>query len=337
MPHARAAKLLKLKEASESTNLLLQTSSSSAGTEWNESMDWNAPNLFYQTEFLADNTASDLPWHTIEAAITDLLGCGNGAWPSIIGPAADPPSSVFQQPTGIGFCGLQHWYSEGSQECSSEAPMATTRPQFSESSDCSFGTISTSKGSQTTDQICGVLLNWSETSRRPSSSIKIDELSLQKISKDQEFDPTEDLQEPLSPSSAGRSQKVSNADDDVKKRRKIAHSKIEKHYRSRIKDGMAELRHCVPLTAEGISSSASHRARKRPLLQSPTQNHSSGKVATLSDAVQYVKALTDQNEALQGKLDVLHRCNNTLQKIALSNAETKDPGTKSPVDDIDAE
>jgi len=53
----------------------------------------------------------------------------------------------------------------------------------------------------------------------------------------------------------------------------------------------------------------------------------SGKVATLSDAVQYVKSLELENEGLHGRLDVMQRRNNTLQKIALSRADTNAPAT----------
>jgi Helix-loop-helix DNA-binding domain len=78
---------------------------------------------------------------------------------------------------------------------------------------------------------------------------------------------------------------------DANKKRKIAHSLFEKNYRSRIKDGMAELRHCVPSIRKGNSSLESNTTETQVHADKAKQNHSFGKVATRSDAVQYMKSL----------------------------------------------
>jgi hypothetical protein len=132
------------------------------------------------------------------------------------------------------------------------------------------------------------------------------------------MDLTEELDEAPTLGSEVESEQVSNAKLDASKKRKFAHSVIEKKYRSRIMDGMAELRHCVPSAARARSSFDSKRPKGQKVADDATSNHSSGKVATLSDAVQYVRALELQNETLHGQLDVIQRRNHTLQKIALS-------------------
>ena len=128
----------------------------------------------------------------------------------------------------------------------------------------------------------------------------------------------EELYDTLTLGTEVESERVSNAKLDASKKRKKAHSVIEKHYRSKIKDAMAELRHCVPSTARVRSSCDSKRPKSRQAAAKATSNHSSRKVATLSDAVEYVKALEILNEALNGRLDIMQRRNHILQKIALS-------------------
>lgn len=113
----------------------------------------------------------------------------------------------------------------------------------------------------------------------------------------------------------------STTEVDTKKRCKIAHSVVERNYRSRISDGMAELRHCVPRRPHDGSCAASTYPEGPLAAESITENHASGKVGILSNAVQYVKTLKVQNEALHKELDILRLRENTLQMIALSKVD----------------
>jgi hypothetical protein len=147
------------------------------------------------------------------------------------------------------------------------------------------------------------------------------------------IDLIEELEEPPTPSSAKEYEQISNVKVDANKRRKIAHSVVEKKYRFRIKEGMAELRQCVPSTLKHSSSADSGLVEGQPLTENLSQNSPSGKVAILSDAVHYMKALTHRNEALHAQLGVMQQRNNTLQKIALSKVDTNAPTTKAGIDE----
>ena len=135
------------------------------------------------------------------------------------------------------------------------------------------------------------------------------------------MDLTEELDDAPTLGSEVESERVSNAKLADSKKRKIPHSVVEKKYRSRITDGMAELRHCIPSAARVRSSCGLKRPKGQQAADTATSNHSSEKVATLTDAVQYVRALELQKRALHGQLDVMQRRNHTLQKIALSKYE----------------
>lgn len=132
------------------------------------------------------------------------------------------------------------------------------------------------------------------------------------------IDLTEELDEALTLGLETESKQADTTKLDTGKKRKTAHCVVEKNYRSRIMDGMDALRHCVPSAARARSSIKSKLSKGQQVADVTMLKNSSGKVAILSDAVQYVRALELQNEALMGQLDVLQRRNHTLQKIALS-------------------
>jgi hypothetical protein len=121
---------------------------------------------------------------------------------------------------------------------------------------------------------------------------------------------------------------------EVNKKRKIAHSVIEKNYRSRINTGLAELRRCVPSMLKSDSSRDLHRMDGLQDAEVAMQGHSSGKVEILSDAVQHVKSLELQNKALCGKLDVLQRRHDLLQKIALSKTGLETTTTDAVIQEL---
>lgn len=126
------------------------------------------------------------------------------------------------------------------------------------------------------------------------------------------------------PSSAEENARINTVKLDANKKRKIAHSVIEKNYHSRIVDGMAELRHCVPSTIRDRSPQDDGQSA----VEDAAPNHSSGKVAVLADAVQDVKAPSSQNEALHGQLKVMRRRNTALQHIALSKVDIPQMGPR---------
>ena len=329
MPHTRAAKPEALKEASEFQDLL-QTHDSSTDSGWNENSDWKLPHLSYQQDCSEDFSAPDLSWYTSEWVATDQPQFAADAWLSTTDAVGYLPANSCGHTLRTDFCGLQHWYSRASQDFSSESFTGTTLAVLSDSICSPYDSTSISDGSQLADQTCGTQSLSPKTSFRPASLS--DGMLLREKSDYQTIDLTEELEEPPSPSSAKEYEQISNAKVDANKRRKIAHSVVEKNYRSRIKEGMAELRHCVPSTLKHSSSADSGLVEGQPLTENATQNYPSGKVAILSDAVHYVRALTHRNEALHAQLGVMQRRNNTLQKIALSKVDTNAPPTKAAID-----
>lgn len=324
MPHTRAARLKALKEASDLRDIV-QVHDSSTNPGWSDYLDWDLPGLSYQPDALAwfpsdgTTTTDQSPFFT--GASSQSNNAANGVLESSYGPSRNTE-----------FCGLQPWYSTAIRDVASVSPAATTRPQLSTSAPTSYDSPSLEDGSQKADQTYGGQ-PWSpKDNRRPS--VRGDGMYPHRSSEPQAVDRTEQPEEAPSTSSGEENERINTAKSDANKKRKIAHSVIEKNYRSRIKDGMAELRHCVPSTVKGR---AARDAGGHPGADDLTANHSSGKVAILSDAVQYVKALELRNEVLHGQLDVMQRRNNTLQKIALSKVDTNTMagGSVEEIDDDD--
>jgi hypothetical protein len=106
---------------------------------------------------------------------------------------------------------------------------------------------------------------------------------------------------------------------EVNEKRKLAHSIIEKNYRSRISTGMAELRECVPIALD---------------TEDALLNQSSRKISVLADAVQYVKTLQLRNRSLTDTMDNLRRRNDLLQKIALSKIGPKNPASQETINTL---
>lgn len=309
MPHTRAARLRAMREASDLRDDL-QVHETSANPSWNDYMDWDLPGLTYQPEALA--------WYPTDRAnmadqsyFADEHSHATKAANALLG-------TNYEGASNTDFLGLEPWYSTANRELLPVSPVAVTRPQLSPSTlTTSYDSTQLGEAAQQVDQSYGSQPWLTQISRRPSS---LDERKCsRRASGSHSATSVKEAEEDPSPSSEEDSNRISTAKSDAHKKRKIAHSVIEKNYRCRIKDGMAELSHCVPAREKGRRSldSAGHR-----ITGDSASNQSSGKVAILSDAVQYVKALERQNEALHGQLDVMQRRNNTLQRIALSKVET---------------
>ena len=116
----------------------------------------------------------------------------------------------------------------------------------------------------------------------------------------------------------------------LSKNQKLAHSLVERNYRSRITSGLAELRHCVPRTNGHDLSHNSNYVDGLGSTQDSQQSHSSGKAAILTDAVHYIKALEHQSRLWSKHLSILQRRHDVLQKIALAKIGPNTfPGTTS--------
>ena len=309
MPHTRAARLKALKEASDLRDML-QLHDTSTNPGWNDYLDWDLPGVTYQPDssswFPGEGaTTVDNPPFFADAHSSTIID-SNGAL-----------DINYARTSSTNFCGLQPWYSTATRDLSSASPTTTTQPQLSSSALTSYDSTSFDEQVQPADPIYGGH-PWSLKLSRRHSSLD-DEIDPRKSSNAQDIEQADDLEEHPSPSSEEENERISVAKSAAHKKRKIAHSVIEKNYRCRIKDGMAELRHCVPHREKGRRSIDTEG---HSIAGDAGSNHSSGKVAILSDAVQYVKALERQNEALHGQLDVMQRRNNTLQKIALSKVDT---------------
>jgi hypothetical protein len=296
-----------MKEASDLRDVL-QVHDSSTNPGWNDYLDWDLPGLTYQPDALAwyPNDVMDI---TGQPFFTDAHSPTTSA-------ANGLPDADYEGGSNTEFCGLQPWYPNATGTLSSEFAAASTRPQPSTSTGTSYNSTSLDEGIQPADQKnSNKQLSPKISHRRPS----LDGISSRRVPRAQAADLVQNLEESHSPSSEEENERVSTAKSEAHKKRKLAHSVIEKNYRSRIKDGMAELRNCVPSREKGRRSLDSGGY---PVTGDSASSASSGKVATLSDAVQYVRALERQNEALHGQLDVMQRRNNTLQKIALSKVDT---------------
>lgn len=301
MPHTRAARLRALKEAAECANMQ-QMPHGTTNSGWSDYLGWDLPELTYQSDGMAcypsDRTLSSGAFQTPTAAVNSLQD------------TICIPSSTAD------FYDLQPWDLTSAQGSLSMAPETIIQPPRSANDYTSYESTSQGDESQLAPQRYDCQPRPPKVIRRASSFS--DQVSSQKSSEEPATDLTEESDEASTPSSEVESERISNAKFDANKKRKIAHSVIEKKYRSRIVDGMAELRHCVPSTARFRSDFHSKRPKSQQVSDDTTSNHASSKVATLSDAVQYVKALELQNQVLHGELNVMQRRNHTLQKIALS-------------------
>lgn len=317
MPHTRAAKLRALEEAAEVRDMLHgQTTRANVGG--NDYLNWDLSGLMYQSDSLA--------WFPCGMAATGQPSFFDGT-PSpttdTLNGLPEPSNSKFPN---ANFCGLQSWYSIGMQDLSPVSPAVNTRPQLSSNEFSSYDSTSPDEESQPADQKYGSH-PWSLKISRQLSPLS-DEPVPQLPSNGLAIDLAEELEDFPSLSSEGENDPSSTARLTAQKRRKIAHSVIERKYRSRIMDGMTELRHCVPSSAKDRFFSDSKRPGSQQAAEDVTSNQPTGKVATLLDAVQYITSLKLQNEILQGQLDVMERRNNILQKIALSKVDTNTPAAQ---------
>jgi len=309
MPHTRAARLRALKEAAECGNIQ-QPSHSATNIGWNDYLGWDLPGLTYQPDASA--------WYPSEKMTIDqTLFFGDIETPTAA--ANSLPDIIFGPSSTTDFCGLQPWYSTLAQDLPSITPAIIDPPPCSGSEYTPYESTSLDEDNKPAHRRYNSQTRPLKIIRQTSSFS--DEVCSQKSSKEPAIDFTEELDDAPILDSEVESDQVSNAKLDVSKKRKMAHSVIEKKYRSRITDEMTKLRHCVPSAARARSSFHSKHPKGQKAADDATSNHSSGKVATLSDAVQYVRALELQNEALHGQLDVMQRRNHTLEKIVLSKHE----------------
>jgi hypothetical protein len=329
MPHTRSHKQKVLQQENGQGGGSLQGRESSTDG-WSEYLNWELPEFAYREYSSVDTSAPHSTWYTNDRAIPDDSTRYAEGPDSKRDSANDLSDSNFDRSSGTEFCGLQHWYSSATQDLPSESSEANPRPQLADSDYTSYEPTSLGEADLNPHQSIGTP-PWSPKSSHGEASL--DEAPPpRKKSRIENAERIKQLEDSLSPSPPEEVDRASVAAKlDTNKKRKIAHSLIEKNYRSRIKHGMAELRHCVPSTRKGTSSLESNMTETQVHADEAKQNHSSGKVATLSDAVRYVKSLELRNEALHGKLDVMQRRNDTLQKIALSKVDTI---TLSKVDTI---
>jgi len=310
MPHTRAARLRALKEAAERGNIQ-QPSHSATTIGWDDYLGPDLLGLTYQSDASAwypnEKIAIDqnLFFEATETATTAADGL---------------PNIIFGASSTTDSCGFQPWYSTSVQDLPSGKPAATTPPLCLGSEYNSYDFTSLGEDNHPAYQGYDSEMRPLKTIRQTSSLS--DKVYSHKSSKEPAMDFTRELDDASPLDLEVKSDQVSNVKFDASKKRKIAHSVIEKKYRSRIMEGMTELRHCLPSAARARSSLDSKRPKGQKPARDSIPNHSSEKVATLSDAVRYVRALELQNEALSGKLDVLQRRNYTLQKIALFQTQT---------------
>jgi hypothetical protein len=323
MPHTRVARFRALKEAAEFRDML-QMQDSTLMIGWNDYLDRDLLVSTYPPDSLA--------WFPSEGVASGQPLFFTVTQPPTTDAANDLPESNSEKASNLDFCGLQSWYSTGIKEFSAASITAITPSQLSENEFDSYISTSLDEESQPTDRSYGSQPLSPNISRQLSSVSDGAFARIQVNSSTVHL--TQEPDEALSHSSEDEDARRNAARINVNKKRKIAHSAIEKNYRSRIKDGMAELRYCVPLTTRSRPSLDSERPRSRQGADNAAPNHSSRKLATLSDAVQYVKSLELEHEALHGRLDVMQRRNNTLQKIALSKADTNTPATLRTMEGI---
>jgi hypothetical protein len=316
MPHTCAAQFRVLSEAAEFRNMpQMQNSTSENG--WNDCLDWNLPG--------ATHHPGALDWFLNEGATSDQPQFLTHTQSPTADAANGLPQSNSERMTHLPFCGLQPWYSSGVQDFLSLSPTATARPQLSGSEFDSYTSTSLGEESHLTGQSYSSLA-WSHNVSRQISSVS-DRALAPRPSNGPTVDLTQELDNTSSHSSEDKEVRRNATGVDVHKRRKMAHSIVEKNYRSRINDGMTELRDCVPSTARGGHSLDSKRRGSQQGADDAAPDHLFGKVATLSNAVQYVKSLELENEGLHGRLRVMKRRNYTLQQIALSKTDTRAPVT----------
>ena len=306
MPHTRAARLRALKEAAECGNIQ-QMPHSTTNMGWNDHLGWDLPGLTYQPDALA--------WYPSEEMTVDQnLFFGDIQTPAAV--ANRLPDIICGPSSTSDFYGTRLWNSTSAQE-SRSVKLAVSLPSPPPDSEyTSYESTSLDEDSRPAHQRYHSQ-TWPPKIICQTSSVS-HEVSSHKSSKEPALELTEELYDTLTPGTEIESERVSHEKLDASKKRKFAHSVVEKHYRSKIKDAMTELRHCVPSAARVRPSYDSKRPKSRQAADNARSNHSSMKVATLSDAVEYVKALEVLIEALNGRLDIMQRRNHTLQKIALS-------------------
>jgi len=314
MPHTRAARMRLLKEAAEWGNIQ-QMPHSDIDMGWNDYLGWDLPELTYQPDALA--------WYpSRNITIDQTLLFGDIRTPMV--PANGLPDIICGKASTTNFYGPQSWDSTSTQDFRSVTPSSVIPPPRSASEYTSYEYPSLEKDNHQAHRRDDGQ-TWRPKVIRQTSSLS-DEVYSRRSSEEPAIKLSQDFDDAPTQDSEVESEQVSVIKIDANKKRKIAHSAVEKKYRTRIMDGMAELKLCLPSTARARSSSDSMRPKRRRAADDATLNYTSGKAAILSDAVQYVRALELQNDALHEQLDIMQRRNHILQKIALSKRQHSTKG-----------
>ena len=300
----------------------------------NTYLDWDLPDLSYQEVNSAEASAADLIWYADATANVDNMKPSTDSWFSTVDVSGDRPYSA-ELASNSDFHGLQSLYSNQARGPILERNPAHIRPKLSERSHTLHDADSFTGEGQLTDQAERVN-PWSSEASPIERAVNDDPLSwaspktkltanVEEIEAAQNFLTLEDHKLDSSTKSKHN------------KKQKTAHSVIEKNYRSRINIGLAELRHCVPSMLKGDCPLNLDEVDSIQVAEEGPQSHSSGKVGIILDAVHYVKTLELQNQSLCGKLDVLQRRHDLLQKIALSKMGSNTPPTETAVENLDSE
>jgi hypothetical protein len=307
---------------------MLPTMDSSTGPGWNEYFNWDLSESTNQEDCSTGTSGPDPTWDTSDG-LTPVR-------PTLYTDGSVPTTDAVKDISDSSVCGLQPWYLSATQDLSSTSSEVSTRSQLADSAYSSYESISLGEAEQIPYQSTATLPRSPKQSRQVAS---FDESRpYQKSSRTSKAEVIEELDKSFSYSLTEESDRAgTGAKLDANKKRKIAHTVIEKNYRSRIKDGMAELRQCVPSTLKGRTSSLDSSRMESEHADKAQQSNSSGIVTTLSDAVQYVRSLKLRNEALDRRLDVMQKRNDTLQRIALSKLDTSLPPKDEAMEELDQE
>jgi hypothetical protein len=320
MPHTSSYQQRALQQEGSEGLGILPTMDSSTVPGWNEYLNWEVCST--------GTSAPDPTWDTSDGLTP--------ARPTLYADGSVPTTDAVKDISDSSVCGLQPWYLPATQDLSSTSSEASTRSQLADSAYSSHKSISLGEAEEIPYQLT-TTLPWSPKQSRQVTSFD-ESRPYQKSPRTRKADVIEELEKSFSYSLAEESDRAGTAAKmDAKKKRKIAHTVIEKNYRSRIKDGMAELRQCVPSTLKGRTSSLDSSRMESEHADNAQQSNSSGIVTTLSDAVQYVRSLKHRNEALHRRLDVMQQRNDTLQRIALSKIDTCRPPKDEAMEELDQE
>lgn len=281
---------------------------------WNTYLDWDLPDLAYQDFSVAELPNGQPDWYAPGVANNGQMATQKSQWPTTTNVRTE--SNLSSMRPGLGNASVQSSYS------TTQPTPNTNFGRFTDPTSLGDDFFPEDFSSYSNDLDPFADMGAVETNTRFwPQTLHID---VQNPTETFTYEPPE--VQPLSPISRKKAASVTKlvpcpppvpvSSTEINKKRKLAHSIIEKNYRSRISTGMAELRECVPIA---------------PDTEDALLNQSSGKISVLTDAVHYVKSLELENRSLSDKMDNLQRRNELLQKIALSKIGPNTPASKEIV------